>query len=334
MNKKGVVFTIISLVISTILLVGFFSFLDLPVDSQTDSVLQKVGNTNTFLDQVENYIGDLIEVQGIIVLNELIDHARDNGQGSLSDAESVLLQCFNGTSSTISCSNITSELDELQEYSKNKLNIDFEYDITDLEFTQNSDTGAWNVMVNLYLDFDIDDDYASWNIENKNITRIVSIRNLRDPAYVNKSDQSAVTSYPEMNITGPRTVNFASGQNQFENITRNNQYIHYPGGVNFISRLQGTVELSDCCGLVSVVRPAITGEHGDCTTTSLASFYMRDEAYSGSDDMYLVNFSKLTSSQRSSLGVDEDNPGLQNATLPEGLLEYVGLNNSAHLDSC
>lgn len=318
MNKKGVVFTIISLIISTILLVGFYSFLELPVDHETDTVLQKIGSTNSFISQTDAYVGDLIEVTTVKMLNDVITHLQSStNYDDTDDLTDLITNCFtDGNHAGFSCANITSKMQELQEYGERELNVNFDYQINSVNITQDDETGPWNVRTEIEINLVIDDSYAKWNTT-RTIERTVGIRETQDPALAVHLTTDNGTYTTSLNITGPRTYERGATDNVLEQVAVNDEFLPHPLGTKYLDRLQGIAQPSDCCGLVHVAKPS-RNVVGTCNT-SMSSYHMSDNEYV--DEVVQVDFESLSVSEQNNIGYDSSDPGLHDAFLPKALMD-------------
>lgn len=333
MNKKGVVFTIISLIISTILLVGFYSFLDLPIDHEAETVLQKIGSTNSFISQTDAYVGDLIEVTTVTMLSDVLDYLEgETNYDDVGNLNNLITDCFvAGSHESISCANITSKMQELQEYGENELNIDFDYVINDVDIVQDEATGPWNVRTEIELNLIIDDLYATWNTT-RTIERTISIRGTRDPALavLMTSDVGSYTP-GSINITGPRNYDRGAPDNVLEQVAVANEHLPHPNGTKYLDRLQGNAGPSGCCGLIHVAKPS-EGAPGSCSNTSMSSYYMSGNSYSGS--VVQVDFESLSHDEQGIIGYNSTDRGLHDAYLPEALMRDMFDDDPKYFNAC
>ena len=324
--KKGVVFTIASLVISGVLVSTFFTFQSTPVDQSVDSVTQKIQNTNNFIERTDIYLQNLVRVRSYELMDNLTKRMENEGS-YFDDFDQAFENCIvNGSHDGQDCSNISERVEEFESFTQSNLTLDPEIELMNVSLDQSN---PWSYDITLESQIYINDSYAEWNTT-REVNETVPIIGLLEPAY--RVSPSVSTDYETANVSiqGDQSPPWGAADSVLQNITINEGFFHYNESYSFLDKMrnESSPQLDDCCGLVNIVPEVNTSGSDDCDT-NIDFFHTYQKPYKneyGSADIKRINFDKLDPGQRSAVNYDDANPeGLNGTTLPEELITMTDM---------
>ena len=325
--KKGVVFTIASLVISGVLVSTFFTFQSTPIDQSVDSVTQKIQNTNNFIERTDIYLQDLVRVRSYELMDNLTRRMEKEGS-YFDDFDQAFENCIvNGSHDSKDCTNMSGRVEEFESFTESNLTLDPEIELMSVSLNQSS---PWSYDITLESQIYIDDSYAEWNTT-RVVNETVPIIGLLEPTY--RVNPSVSTDYESSDIVvkGDQNPPWGTADSVLQNVTFNKGFFHYNGSYSFLDKMrnESSPKLDDCCGIVNIIPESNTSNSDDCDT-NIDFFNTNEKRYRNayaSADIKRIDFDELDSGEQSAVNYDDDNPhGLNGTTLPEGLITMTDMN--------
>jgi hypothetical protein len=245
-SKKGVIFTIMAIVIAVFFTVVFSARLEKPIDYKTDITETRIKVLNDYDKNFYDYakgaasISGYAALQGVIIDLNSMKRYYDLSPNEFESNYTYCIRTGNLTDSKI-CPNMINKtliyfLDKIQNISEDELNIQSNYAVNSINITQATSNFAIELLINLSLK--IDDFYA--NISDTRIVKSsVSIVGLLDPVYM-------------LNGTYNQTINSTKPDN-YGNWTpadlRDLYYAHAyrsnKDAISFINRIKGNFSSND-----------------------------------------------------------------------------------------
>jgi hypothetical protein len=230
MNKKGLFFSAIAVLLVGLMIIGFAQKIHVPVNSNMPVIERRVLIVNEFVNNLQNtYIERLIRI-GTIRTLESIDE--------LGNFENVLIKGSTGDENYA----LNNSLKQLSITAEKELNIYSNLTPIKAIISQDEDTGPWNVKVNLTLSIFVDGDVAVWN-KTTNIVSVVSIIGLDDPLYSRNQFENKIRKGRDIN-----------GLNQFRLNLDDQSYNFDSLAPSYLNRFSGEAA-SECCGIESYLNP-------------------------------------------------------------------------------
>ncbi|MFP4567796.1 MAG: hypothetical protein ACLFN8_02535 [Candidatus Woesearchaeota archaeon] len=261
-NKKGIVFTILALVISSFILIMFFYMIELPSDHSVEVTRMKVRTVNNFLGQAD----DLIRTQAVISSRQSINHMlREMYSDSdfLANFDDEFVNClesgeFDGGTTCGPFSNLKELIeDNLSSFLSENVGLNADFLISDISLNQSM---PWALDLFFSVNIVIEDDLFFWNIT-ENISEQISVLGFKDPAQV-VVDSSMSSHKPNNFVDIPEikmnklyrnlSGDWLESPSTLSGLTRSGSYFESSDyGVSFLDRLRGNFTTSDL-GIVSV----------------------------------------------------------------------------------
>ncbi len=322
-GKKGIVFTIVALIISAFLLVMFFYMIELPVDHEVEVTSLKVQRVNRFLVQAE----DLIRAQAVssskIAINEYIKDLHNPSADPI--AFDVYFETCLGIDHEFRCSreaNFKSFIEEnFSRFVRQNLGLDVEFVISDVSLVHAS---PWDLNVSFSVGMLISMDGFQWNLSYPSYSTF-SILGFKDPveasargsmgSYRPAFDNLTVISYDfhYKNLSG----DWFEMPSKLNIISIDKHYFEYEHGISFLNRLRGNFSSYED-GIVRVQLPIY--DNGDVVYSGASNldwqYWQDDNTDTGPYGVY--NFTEA-GDKITVLGID-----------PENLTDPDHLNNTLH----
>lgn len=238
-NKKGVIFTVIAIVLSVFFTTVFSGKVEQPIDYKTDLTETRIRVLSSYVENFYDYASGAGSIAGYSALQGVIaEMGARNPKSYNANFESQYLYCIstgNLTASTIcpgmSNKTITSFLNSIVALARNELNINSTYTINNMTVSQVTDAFSIEIKANITLR--VIDSYANIT-DNRNITSSVSVDGVPDPIYMidgiyNQTIKKNALNKREgdWNITDMRDLYF------------NHTYRNYKEGLSIINRIKG-----------------------------------------------------------------------------------------------
>ncbi len=263
MNRKSVVFTFITVILLSIIIIAFL----VNINNRTQTSIQtsnvKVETLNNFVkDLNSSYLPDALRASSNQAMLSLIDY-ESNKSSYISNAEryfrDVILDGYYGTEKQqdIFQNNLNYTLpyalNEVKRLASQQGTI-FEYSQFDINNLQVLQEDPWHVKVSLNMNYLLSDAKSgiNWTIRNRKIYTLIDIQNYRDPLYLieNKLGVSLM-------ITKTPYTSFFD-INMFKDHINKAYFRSNPGAPEFLSRLQGNLDASaygSAYGIESLLDP-------------------------------------------------------------------------------
>lgn len=325
LRKKGIIFTIISIVISAVIISAFFFTQTTRLDAGVSSVKVRVDNINNYLNQIDTYISYQAGAQTKIVLINTIESMIVR-QTYYIPIEERLKNCLIGN--TECGSNFNSVLADLKELSKNQLNIDANFKINDIKFYQ---TNPWVITTELNITMEVNDSYASWNVT-KILKGNTSIIGMKDPIHYFDNVAPAPTSDRIITTEVPFNgwIRYPSTLNRYRDT---NLYFQYDGAPNFLSRLNNSLGNRNAkTGIASIVN--MLGNDGS-TISQLDYYFMRQTPLLCNHEPVIFDFFKyILADERARLEIsDIPSQSINGFVFPLDFLKISNMSNSDYYDN-
>ncbi len=256
LNKKGVLFTLVSLVVSSFLILTFSGQTTVPLDSETETIRFRVGIIDRQAQTFESFSRDALRTSLYRSLIYMSDEVEENDAffNSVDDVKSNLKQCMINATLNLAgekhnCSaqnqreNITISywLDELQNLSHSKMNLKLNYSIEEINVSQKF---PFQINAKMTLNYSVGDFFAKVN-RNVTVSTAVSIQGINEPMtlYYRDVDNEIYETHIE-----------PSGWNKenLSNFTRSSDYRYHEDAPSLLMRYAGQLSNSTCCGIETV----------------------------------------------------------------------------------
>jgi hypothetical protein len=240
MNKKGVMFTLIAIIISSFLTV-LFSSTDSPVDYSIGIVELRVGILNDYSKSFFEYAESSASMSGYYALYGVINNiSMNNPKQYDANFENHFINCTitGNITAGVPCSGMKNKtlpyfLDSLINISRDVLKITSNYTINSINVTQIDDPFHLDVILNISLR--VNDAFA-----NISATRIivskVTISGLQDPLFLVNG-----TYNQTVKMTTLKKVQGDWNSTDLEWLYNNHEYRAYSLGISFINRIKGNL---------------------------------------------------------------------------------------------
>ena len=236
-NKKGVVFTILAIIITIFFTTIFSGRIERPLDAKTDIIEARVSMLSNYMDDFFAYAGGAGSMTGYVALRGVIQDLAETGRYN-PDFEAQYANCtiFGNLTSNKTCPDMVNKtlnyfLSSFNETGKNELNIVSKYKINSVNVSQTTD--AFSIELVLNITFNITDDYANLS-DTRVVVSSVTITGLLDPLHLlNATYNRTIIKNPLNKKEGD--WNYTDLQHLYYNYT----YRDYKAGPSFIDRIKG-----------------------------------------------------------------------------------------------
>jgi len=257
LNKKGILFTLLSIFISSFFVLVFSSNINLPLDSKVDVVSFRVNALHRYQESWEDYAESALRSSSYRALNLMSEWTNANGIsfGSASAFRADFSECLlNGTiaNSIQNCSangpknNLTLSywLDNMVNLASSNLSINTTYEVLFVDINQQF---PFHVYVDLYLNYTIQDAFSKIT-RNITVRAITPVEGIRDPL------AGAYLSDPDRFIKETSTKESEWNLNNLTSFINNKEYRHHPDAPSFLQRFIAGIQFSSstCCGIEGV----------------------------------------------------------------------------------
>lgn len=256
-NKRGVIFTVLAIVIAVFFSLIFSAQIEKPIDHKTIIIETRVNVLNSYLTNFFDFAQEAGAITGYSALQGVIEDL-NNMRAYNPDFEAQYHRCIekgNLTSSKVcpgmSDKTLTYYLDRMQTLALDKLNIKSQYTIHNITTTQS--VGPFSIEVSINLSLNITDDYANLS-DTRIVTSSISIEGLLDPLYlINGSYNQTINRTTIKKKAGE--IGGIWNHSDLQQLFYNHEYRNHYAGINFIKRIKGnlTYNASDMFGIESFV---------------------------------------------------------------------------------
>jgi hypothetical protein len=253
MNKKGMFFTMIALLVVGLLVIAFSTKMDTTVKGHLPVLERRISTVNSFVSDVENiYIERMLRISTLSSFNAMMDYQVANGFFAAGEFDGVFSEiALHGTiegalQSAASRSNMDFLLSGLTKVGKEELHVDSSFEPVAINVFQNNETGPWTVGINFTVNYVIDGELAKWE-KSSNIITMFKITNLEDPVYTYNAAADFRNVIVEESFKNNWTLN------NFGEHIKMQTYRYDPNAPAFLMRLIGDNRASGCCGMHSMI---------------------------------------------------------------------------------
>ncbi len=247
-GRKGIFFTIISIMLVLIILVLFLGKNSLVLRERQQSVETRISTMNDFLKDFYNDAQRAVYISTFRSFIAMEDHLSRSGN-YVNDTEDMFRVVFmtgeiNGTSQEVMKDSTFLDYQEKVNRIANRIDINMTVNVTDVRIEQDS---PWTLNVSMDLDVIVRDrrNLASW-YDNKTLVTTVSIIELRDPLFAIGTQGRL----PQTIVMSPFTDfvdNSNPGVNDSTNLElflNNSYYINSTRAPSFLMRFEGNLSPS------------------------------------------------------------------------------------------
>ncbi|MBN2459779.1 hypothetical protein JXB28_05835 [Candidatus Woesearchaeota archaeon] len=251
-NKKGLVFTILAIVMTVFFTTMFSSKIETPIDSKASLIEARVSLLDSYMNDFYSYAEGAGSVTGYAAIQGIIQDmsmTRSYKPGFEQEmANCTLLGNLTSTKLCPGMENLTliKYLDTMKKLAEDFLNIKANYTVNNINITQGLDAFSVELLINITLE--IIDDYANLT-DTRVVVSPIIITGLPDPLFMLNGtyNQSILQN----------NLNKKEGDwnyTDLQNLYYNNTYRNYKQGISFIRRIKGDfADMTDYYGLESIV---------------------------------------------------------------------------------
>ena len=297
-NKKGIVFTVLALVISSFILIMFFYMIELPVDHGVDVTRTKIRSVNSFLNQIESLSKAQAVTSSTITLKNMTKYMFDNRFFFGDDFDDVFIGCLNGSKEEGFCDDFVEKIEKnLTKFLKENVGLNSNLTVDNINLKHSN---PWTLNISFDLNILIEEEFYLWNLS-LSLFEEFSIVGFKDPihavsALYLRPDDYANISVLNFNDNYRYIDDWREEPSTLNILTRAGQYFESAVyGVSYLNRFRGDFTLPQDHGIVKVqyllVEPGGPFE-GDVGNTDLDwSFWANKDFNEGYIGVY--NFTDL-----------------------------------------
>lgn len=260
MNRKGVFFTIMALLIIAFLLTSE-SLISTPLTASladTSAANSRVTVMNSFIDTFESQASSSLATAGYFALQNISSGIQKDGS-FITDMNTTVDHCIRVQPQNCMYNNqsLNTTLNTLIALGRTNFSINTTYTI---EKVWVSEDRPFEVIFWMNISYNISDPFANWTVTTKTLSAPVDVTGILDPAYA-RANSSNVTITRVFSRTSTRYGQFSNST--FYQYYEGRQYIANPGvnapgtyhfGPSVLQRYAGDLlNGSACCGIESVV---------------------------------------------------------------------------------
>lgn len=279
-NRKGMFFTLISILIITMFVVYFRMQADIPLKSRVSVAESRITSMNDFVRSFEEvYVPRALYATSHRALGAITRYItwKNNNRGDGDDTKYFVPDISEAFRTAVNESfiydheedddivlpemmdkNIIYWLNKLSDVAREEMNMELDVNVTDLYIEQDYETGAWRVRVVLEMNYLVETEgIASWRREKKGDEAIIvefGIAGFIDP-YIAAMTNGTLNRSINRNKLATDQINT---QEDFISLLSEGNYTseNYVAP-SFLMRFEGDTTPSLCCGIESFVYPGI-----------------------------------------------------------------------------
>jgi hypothetical protein len=289
-GKKGIVFTLLALLIVAIFFVAFKPQSAVTLKEKVPVIESRVLVANDFVKFVKAaYLPSALRTSSYNALNAISQYQKASGSRFANHAELTSAFAEVMLNGSINCAgthrdieaciciadaaypgcsdadpntpdlmhnrNFTQRQRDVANLSINMLQLwsNFTYDRYNVVLFQNNETGPFQVGVNATVNFSVNAGVAWWNFT-ETITTVFSFSGIEDPLYSVESMSQLGTRYT--NVFNETNLTSWNLTNTYKEIDWR-KYRHNANGSSFLTRFTTADSDSKCCGIESFINPQI-----------------------------------------------------------------------------
>ena len=259
MLKKGVVFSLIAIMVIAFLVIVFSGNLLIPLNQDVSATQARVNALDRFVQRFPWQVSVATKVQGQQAFEQLSETLLLE-RAYVTDVQAAFNACLmNGTvlvqgnplvqdCGTMRSQTLLLALETLANTSTQALHMNLTYNFSSFIVTQQT---PFEVIVQANLTYIVGDEVAQWN-RTVPLSATLEIAGVTDPYYAVELASPAYTINPTQ-FTSWNLTNFQA-------FLANKQYRYQANGTMFLDRYTHSVQRSDCCGIESVIDPAVAND--------------------------------------------------------------------------
>ena len=337
-NKKGLVFTILALIISSFILVMFFYIIEMPVDYGVDVTRIKIRTTNNFIDQADDIVRTQAKISSRIAINTLIARIEStNNFFPNFDEEFAKCLTTGEYGSGIGCGDNTNLKELIEEnlttFLREHVGIEADFEIRNVRLDQSN---PWELEVHLDFIIRIEEELTSWRIT-ESINESFTILGFKDPIKINK-DISLIDYTPANSVINIGDRHKAINEDWTEvpstlnSLVMNGNYFEYDLGISFLNRLRGNLTPSEL-GILSIEPIIIDGGNVVRSGSSSLDWHFWQEEEDPTIPYKEYNLSYMTNQQRITiLGQPSLTGTIHGTIIPVSLAISANMSNSTYFN--
>lgn len=288
-GKKGIFFTLIAILIVSVLFISFSPRHGLAAKGQAPFTESRISTADDFVETVKaSYVPMALRMSSYNALNALSEYLKQRNSGLFADygelnrnfAEVMLNgsiyceigglnkhmpidECLGSGRTFMGGRNFTQRLRDIENSSKATLQLDTTfsrdwYGDYSVVIFQNNETGPFQAGVNITVNFSVNAGIAWWN-DTSRISTVFSFEGIEDPLYSVKSQSGLGILYT--NVFNQTNITSWNITNTFWEIEQR-RYRHEKNGSSFLTRFTESDERSECCGIESLINPFVMTDAG------------------------------------------------------------------------
>ncbi len=255
-DKKGVIFTVIAIVLAVFFTTTFSARVEQPIDYKTDLVETRIRILNSYVENFFDYADGAGSIAGYSALQGIItDMGTRIPKSYNQNFEREYINCTltgnlanNRLCPGMINKTLATYLDSISALARRELNINSTYSIGPMNVTQATDAFSIELIANITLS--IKDGYANIS-DNRLVTSSVGIEGLPDPVYLMNG------TYTQM--IKKNSLNKKEGDwniTDLQDLYYNHAYRNYKEGISIINRIKGNFTPNDF-GIESLVNQSM-----------------------------------------------------------------------------
>ncbi|MFC1649043.1 hypothetical protein ACFL1B_06350 [Nanoarchaeota archaeon] len=256
--KKGIVFTIISILVAGFFIIVFSAKIDVPLDAKVDSVSFRVSFLNNYRQNWEDYTAMAVRTSSYMAFSQLTDWMDANNQNFADTptfkarfSECMVAGNITYLGPTESCSGLAGPtnytlafwLNNIADLAWSNLSINTSYKVNEVDMYQ---TSPFYVTMLVNMSYYLEDAISSVN-KTMLITETISIEGLRDPLGTIRF--GAWNHF--ITETGIKAENWS--QANFTRFVSNSEFRYHEDAPSYLQRFVEDYSASSCCGIESVL---------------------------------------------------------------------------------
>ena len=262
MNKRGVFFTIMALLLVSFLFTSQKVSTNPYSRSDTDNVAARTRITvlDSYIDTFDSQAENSLATAGYFTLQNLSARVRTTGK-YISDINASVKLCLNNKTTQLNCMNasqtINGTLSQLVDLARTNLSINSSFTIEQIWVSEEQ---PFEVVFWMNISYNISDPFASWEIHNQTIRADVDVTGIVDPSHAYALAYNNLTENRTFRQSTIRRFEF--NNNTFYQYYTNKEYTANPGintqgnyyfGPSVLQRYRGELlNGSACCGIETV----------------------------------------------------------------------------------
>ncbi|MFC1800811.1 hypothetical protein ACFLYT_02015 [Nanoarchaeota archaeon] len=247
-NKKGFFFTIIALIIVSLLFMIFMGRGDVAQRTIAPVEESRIKVVNNYVRSAEDiYIKRMLVASSYKAIDEVIGYAKNLGEApdDLNWFSNLMIDGKLNNINIMGEHSLSDKLELLENVTFEMLHLNASFKPIEAKLFQNEATGPWRLGVNLSVAVFVDGIIAQWN-STTIIEALIDIEGMNDPLIRYNTDKD---KWP---ISKTEFGSNWTGNNTFVHLIEKT-YKHEPRAPSFINRLMNLTPESECCGIESLI---------------------------------------------------------------------------------